>query len=236
MAGAPQPAPQVRAMFDRIAPTYDRANHWLSLSVDRYWRAYTVRRLARALGATSAPLVLDVCCGTGDLSLALVHRLAPGARVVGADFSREMLTCARAKAPGISWLQADGMRLPCADGACDAMASAFGFRNLSNYAAGLAEFYRLLRPGGVCAILEISQPVVPLLGRAYLFYFERVLPRLGGWISGDRGAYQYLPHSVARFPSPPELAAGMRAAGFTEVQFHRFLGGVAALHLARKPL
>ncbi|MGH9488150.1 MAG: ubiquinone/menaquinone biosynthesis methyltransferase [Terriglobales bacterium] len=234
---AGQEGAHVRGMFDRIAPTYDRANHLLTLSVDRWWRWRTVGLLRRKLAAGGAELagarVLDVCCGTGDMALALRAGLA-GTRITGADFSRAMLLRARAKAPGVDWVQADALHLPCRDGSCSALASAFGFRNLSDYRAGLAEFYRCLRPGGVLAILEISRPSAPLLRQLYPFYFEHVLPRVGGWISGDAGAYRYLPDSVSRFPSPPELVRWMRASGFGEAGFLRLAGGIAALHLAVK--
>lgn len=229
-------AAHVRGMFDAIAPTYDRANHVLSLSVDRYWRWRSVRRLRRALGADGeAGAVLDVCCGTGDFSLALARGLR-GARIAGADFSHGMLRRARAKraakSAAVEWLQADALRLPYADGSLAAITSAFGFRNLSDYRAGLAEFHRCLRRGGVLAILEISRPVVPGLREIYPFYFERVLPWLGGRISGHPEAYRYLPESVARFPAPPVLAQWMRECGFGEAGFQRFGGGIAALHLA----
>lgn len=224
-------AAHVRAMFDRIAPTYDRANHLLSLWVDRNWRWRTVRALRARLAPDAR--VLDVCCGTGDLSLALAAGLAPGTLVVGADFSHAMLARARAKAAGrLHWMQADALRLPYADGSFAAVTSAFGFRNLADYRAGLAEFRRLLAPGGSLAILEISRPSLPLLAQLYPLYFERLLPRLGGWISGHPAAYRYLPDSVSRFPSPPELAAWMRAAGFASVQYRRFAAGLASLHLA----
>lgn len=231
-----QAAAHVRAMFDQIAPTYDRANHLLSLSVDRYWRWRTVRMVRRALQESRLfpePRVMDVCCGTGDLSLALAAGL-DGARIVGADFSHAMLAGASGKAPAIAWVQTDAMHLPCRDAACAAITSAFGFRNLSDYRAGLREFYRCLTPHGVLAILEISRPTAPLLQQLYPFYFERVLPRLGGWISGQPAAYRYLPDSVSRFPAPATLALWIREAGFGSVRWQRFAGGIACLHLAVK--
>ncbi|HUX66754.1 MAG TPA: bifunctional demethylmenaquinone methyltransferase/2-methoxy-6-polyprenyl-1,4-benzoquinol methylase UbiE [Terriglobales bacterium] len=252
MSASPPPAPgtrpagvaaegaaaHVRAMFDRIAPTYDRANHLLSLSVDRYWRWRTVRALRLRLPPhPRVPLrILDVCCGTGDLSLALAAGLAPGATIVGADFSLAMLQRARAKSgPRLEWIQADALRLPYPDASFAAVTSAFGFRNLADYRAGLAEFFRLLAPGGTLAILEISRPSLPVLAQLYPFYFQRLLPRLGGWISGHPAAYRYLPDSVSRFPNPPQLAQWMREAGFSPVRFTRFAGGLASLHLATRP-
>ncbi|MGH9415607.1 MAG: ubiquinone/menaquinone biosynthesis methyltransferase [Terriglobales bacterium] len=232
-------AAHVRAMFDRIAPSYDRANHVLSLEVDHYWRWRTARALRRRLAGgaaaagSQAPRVLDVCCGTGDLGLALARHLR-GAQVLGADFSPAMLARARRKRPAGCWLQADGLQLPLADGCCDAVATAFGFRNFTDYRAALAELKRVLRPGGWLAILEIAEPTTPGLRQLYLFYFRRLLPLLGGWISGERAAYRYLPRSVGRFPAPAELAQWMRDAGFDSVRVERLSLGLAALHLGRK--
>lgn len=225
-------ARHVRGMFDAIAPTYDRLNHLLSLSIDRYWRWHTVRAVRQRLppAPTGVPLVLDICCGTGDLTRALRDGLSD-ARVLGADFSSVMLRQAQAKLPSVNWLQADGLRLPFADHSFAAITTAFGFRNLADYRAGLAEFRRVLQPGGVLAILEVSRPSVPVLGALYQLYFERVLPRLGGWISGHPEAYTYLPASVGRFPAPAELATWMREAQFGSVVFHRLSGGIATLHL-----
>ncbi|MGH9480847.1 MAG: bifunctional demethylmenaquinone methyltransferase/2-methoxy-6-polyprenyl-1,4-benzoquinol methylase UbiE [Terriglobales bacterium] len=230
-------AAHVRTMFDRIAPTYDRANHLLSLSVDRYWRWRAVRALRQRLADFAPPVrVLDVCCGTGDLSLALAAGLGPMTELAGADFSHAMLARARAKAKApIVWIQADALDLPWPDASFAAIASAFGFRNLADYRAGLAEFHRLLAPGGTLAILEISQPTLPVLAQIYPLYFHKLLPWLGGRISGHPAAYRYLPESVSRFPAPPELAAWMRAAGFSQVRLHRLSAGLASLHLATRP-
>ncbi len=238
----------VRAMFGRIASRYDRANHWLSLSVDRYWRWRAARSLERLLESPAPPVrplerrrrVLDLCCGTGDLTLALLAR-GRGWEVIGSDFTHEMLLLARAKADqrrqsGARWLEADAMRLPFADFSADAIATAFGFRNLADYRAALAEFFRLLRPGGVLAILEFSEPSLPLLGPLYAWYFHRILPALGGWITGSADPYRYLPNSVTRFPTPPQLAAWLEQAGFAGIRFQRFTGGIAVLHTARKPV
>ncbi|MGH9519904.1 MAG: ubiquinone/menaquinone biosynthesis methyltransferase, partial [Terriglobales bacterium] len=176
-----------------------------------------------------------VCCGTGDLSLALARGLGKQARVLGADFAFAMLERARAKAATAAWIQGDALRLPFAAESFAAVTSAFGFRNLSDYRAGLAEFRRLLEPGGLLAILEITEPSVPILGSMYRIYFERLLPRLGGWISGQPEAYRYLPDSVSRFPAPDVLAAWMREMGYNDPRCVRFGGGIATLHLARKP-
>lgn len=229
-------AAHVRGMFDQIAPTYDRANHLLSLSIDRYWRWRSVRMLRQALERShldEAPRILDICCGTGDFSLALAAGI-PRSRLVGGDFSHVMLAAAQRKAPQLGWLQADALHLPYGDETFAAITAGFGFRNLTDYRAGLRELRRCLVPGGVLAILEVSRPVAPVLKQLYPFYFERVLPLVGGWISGQRAAYRYLPDSVSRFPAPPMLVAWMQEAGFREARFQRFSGGIAALHLAVK--
>lgn len=229
-------AAHVRGMFDQIAPTYDRANHLLSLSIDRYWRWRSVRLVRQALERShldDAPRVLDICCGTGDFSLALAAGI-PRARLVGGDFSHVMLAAAQRKAPQLGWLQADALHLPYGDACFAAITAGFGFRNLSDYRAGLRELHRCLVPGGILAILEVARPVAPVLKQVYPFYFERVLPLLGGWISGQRAAYRYLPESVARFPAPPVLVAWMQQAGFRQARFQRFSGGIAALHWAIK--
>ena len=226
-------AAHVRTMFDAIAPTYDRANHLLSLSVDRTWRWRAVRLLRRRLPDPRGR-VLDLCCGTGDLALALAAAL-PGARIHGADFSHPMLALARQKSPRTPWLQSDAMRLPYPAAAFAAVATPFGFRNLADYRAGLAEFHRVLQPGGALAILEVSRPSLPLLAQLYPLYFHRLLPWLGGRISGQPAAYRYLPDSVARFPAPRELAQWMTDAGFEHVSIHRFTAGLATLHLATRP-
>lgn len=229
-------AAHVRGMFDQIAPSYDRANHLLSLSIDRYWRWRAVRLVREALQhghLDEAARILDICCGTGDFSLALAAGI-PRSHLVGADFSHVMLAAAQRKAPQLSWLQADALHLPHGDASFAAITAGFGFRNLTDYRAGLRELRRCLLPGGVLAILEVSRPVTPVLKQLYPFYFERVLPLVGGWISGQRAAYRYLPASVSRFPSPPTLVAWMKEAGFREARFQRFSGGIAALHLALK--
>ena len=224
----------VRDMFGRIAHRYDLANHLLSFEMDRYWRWFAVRRLRGVLARPDA-LALDLCCGTGDLTLAL-QRARPG-RVWGCDFCHPMLVAAREKiarremAPRL--FEADAMALPVADGSLDLVTVAFGFRNLGNYNAGLAEMRRVLRPGGVAAILEFSHPPNPAFAAMYRFYSQRILPRLGGLLSGARDAYAYLPDSVSKFPGADELASQMRRAGFREVSFHRLTGGIVALHLGQ---
>jgi demethylmenaquinone methyltransferase/2-methoxy-6-polyprenyl-1,4-benzoquinol methylase len=223
----------VREMFGRVAHRYDLANHLLSFNIDRYWRAHTVARLREVLARPDAR-VLDICCGTGDLVRAL-QRARPGAPVMGSDFCHPMLVAAHAKlgtkAGAGRLFEADALRLPLADASLDLITVAFGFRNLANYEAGLREMRRVLRCDGVAAILEFSQPPNLLVGALYRFYSRRILPVIGGALSGSRDAYTYLPESVRKFPAPEELAAMMRAAGFGRVKFERLTGGIVALHL-----
>jgi demethylmenaquinone methyltransferase/2-methoxy-6-polyprenyl-1,4-benzoquinol methylase len=227
-------ARKVRAMFGEIAPRYDLLNSLLSGGVDQRWR-----RLAVRLAVEKAPRrVLDVATGTGDVAL-LLKRARPAAEVVGGDFTPQMLELARAKAEragvDVRFVEADALALPFADGRFDAITVAFGFRNFADYEQGLAEFYRVLAPGGRAVILEFPPPPKGLLGRAYRFYFNGVLPWIGGVISGRPEAYRYLPSSVERFPEPERLAVMMRAAGFSEVRWRLLTGGIAAVHVGDKP-
>lgn len=222
----------VRAMFGRVAHRYDLANHVLSLNIDRLWRARTVRRVRPILLRPGAR-VLDVCCGTGDLLIAL--EAGGSAFCAGSDFCHPMLVTAHAKVERrgarARLFESDALRLPVRDGSLDLITVAFGFRNLANYDAGLREMRRVLRPGGTAAILEFSQPPNRVFAALYHLYSRRVLPVIGGLLTGSRDAYEYLPHSVRRFPSAPQLAGDMRRAGFDEVRFEYLTGGIAALHL-----
>jgi demethylmenaquinone methyltransferase/2-methoxy-6-polyprenyl-1,4-benzoquinol methylase len=224
----------VRGMFDGIAHRYDLANHLLSANLDRYWRARTVSRVRPVLERAGAR-VLDICCGTADLSLALARHHP----VLASDFSHPMLVLARRKisehhAPAVVF-ESDAMRLPVRDASLDLLTVAFGFRNLANYQAGLAEMRRVLKPGGMAAILEFSQPTNRAFAALYRFYSSRILPLIGQALTGSRKAYEYLPESVRKFPAPAELAGEMTAAGFTQVEFERMTGGIVALHLGRVP-
>jgi demethylmenaquinone methyltransferase/2-methoxy-6-polyprenyl-1,4-benzoquinol methylase len=233
---------RVREMFSGIAPRYDLLNHLLSGRLDNVWRARVARRFAPILARGDAR-VLDLCCGTGDLAFALARR-GP-ARIVGADFSHAMLAIARRKAEAatsasvsgnsaVEFVEADALRMPFADATFDLVTTAFGFRNLANYDEGLKEIRRVLRPGGELGILEFSEPRGKLFGALYRFYFRHILPTLGGAISGNSAAYSYLPRSVGRFPSPEELAAQMERAGFGDVRFVRWTGGIVTLHTGRR--
>ncbi|MGO9009524.1 MAG: bifunctional demethylmenaquinone methyltransferase/2-methoxy-6-polyprenyl-1,4-benzoquinol methylase UbiE [Bryobacteraceae bacterium] len=222
----------VRDMFGRVAHRYDLANHLLSFNIDRYWRAHTVKRVRHILERPEAR-VLDICCGTGDLALALAH--ARRGLVLGSDFCHPMLLGARQKADArqarIVLFEADALRLPLGDGSVNLLTVAFGFRNLANYAAGLAEMRRVLAGGGMAAILEFSQPPNAVFAALYNFYSRRVLPVIGGALSGSRDAYTYLPESVRKFPAAAELADEMRRAGFAQVSYEYLTGGIVALHL-----
>ncbi|HKA01552.1 MAG TPA: bifunctional demethylmenaquinone methyltransferase/2-methoxy-6-polyprenyl-1,4-benzoquinol methylase UbiE [Candidatus Solibacter sp.] len=242
---------KVREMFTQIAPSYDALNHLLSLELDRLWRARVARRLRPILERPEA-VVLDLCCGTGDLALALRragrgNRLPPRcARIVGADFAHAMLVRARLKSqlvpnhsglppePALPVFEADALRLPFRDASFDLVTSAFGFRNLANYEAGLREIRRVLRPGGTIAILEFTEPPDGMLGNLYRWYFRKVLPKIGAMISGNSAAYTYLPKSVARFFRPKELAALMTSVGYESVGFHLWTMGAVALHCGSK--
>lgn len=231
-------ASAVQGMFARVAPRYDFLNHLLSAGFDLRWRRATAEAVRQALERPGS-IAADLCCGTGDLTFAL-ERVSAG-RVVGADFCRPMLEIASAKrkrnreAPDRArFIAADTLRLPFADGQLDLVSSAFGFRNLANYAQGLTEMHRVLRPGGMVAILEFSRVRQPVIGPLFRFYFRRVLPAIGTLISGVSGPYRYLPDSVRHFPDQESLAHSLREAGFTKVRYRNFFGGAAALHLAEK--
>jgi demethylmenaquinone methyltransferase / 2-methoxy-6-polyprenyl-1,4-benzoquinol methylase len=217
-------------MFAGIAARYDLLNHLLSGNVDRRWRRLVAEKLRPALDADST--VLDVACGTGDLSLVIAE--ACGARVVGVDFCRPMLDIAARKSSEMSrtipFVEGDALRLPFADEKFDAATIAFGLRNLSDVAGGLGELRRILKPGGRLVVLEFSRPVVPGFRALFQFYFSRVLPRVGGLVSGSRGAYEYLPDSVSKFPDQARLASLMKEVGFENVDYRNLTGGIAALH------
>ncbi len=229
-------AQSVRAMFDSIAPRYDLLNHILSLGVDSLWRRRMARTFREILRRRDAR-ILDLCCGTGDLALAMSrwrpHTAEP---ISAADFSSQMLLLAQRKFVGkkIHTLQADAMSLPFADSSIDLVVCAFGFRNLVNYQAALTELHRVLSPGGQIGILEAAEPE-GLLGNFYRIYFHRILPKLGAIISGSAAAYKYLPASVERFPAPPMLLAGIREAGFFAASWTPYTFGVAGLFRATKP-
>lgn len=227
-------------MFSRIAPRYDLLNHLLSASLDRLWRRRAALRFRHVLRRRDAR-VLDLCCGTGDLIFALERAAdsprdgaAAGARFFGADFALPMLERAREKGnrsgSGAQLLAADALALPFGDARFDLVTSAFGFRNLANYDRGLGEIARVLRPGGELGILEFAEPEPGWFAALYRFYFRRILPRIGGAISGSTSAYSYLPGSVEKFPAPEQLRERIGGAGFRDAAFERWTGGIVALY------
>ena len=228
-------AAAVREMFSGIATKYDFLNHFLSVNVDKRWRRLVARKLKEVTEKPSA-LVLDVACGTGDLSLELQKDAR--AQVFGTDFCRPMLAVAagkNAKNPrAIPYIEADGMNLSFAAESFDAVTIAFGLRNFSNWQDGLRELHRVLKTGGKLVILEFSTPVVPGFRQAFQFYFSNVLPRIGGAVSGSRGAYEYLPDSVAKFPDQKNLARMIGETGFSDVEYKNLTGGIAAIHAGTK--
>ena len=225
----------VREMFARIATRYDFLNHFLSVNTDKRWRRLVAAKLKDILEKETA-LVLDVACGTGDLAIELQKEAR--AKIFGTDFCRPMLAVAAGKneraARGIPYTEADGMNLSFADRTFDAVTIAFGLRNFSNWRNGLNEFHRILKPRGKLVILEFSTPVLPGFRGAFRFYFSHILPRIGGAVSGSRGAYEYLPDSVSRFPDQKNLARMIQAAGFSGVEYKNLTGGVAAVHTGEK--
>ena len=223
----------VREMFTSIAPRYDLLNHLLSLNIDRLWWNRTARAFASILSRPEAR-VLDLCCGTGDMTLALRKQAGKSsARILGADFSHAMLQRASQKAAAMRWVEADALSLPFPDSHFDLITSAFGFRNLANYDAGLREIMRVLRPGAEFGILDFGEPG-GLTGSCYRIYFKRVLPAIGTMISGVKGPYAYLPASVARFPAPDEMLQRMRQIGFRDPSWTPYTLGIAGLYRGKK--
>ena len=228
----------VREMFDAIAPRYDLLNHLLSANVDRLWWRRTARRFRPVLARPDAA-VLDICCGTGDLTMALLrHRPRDARPILAADFARGMLRRGAKKfaarepgEPHATPIEADALHLPLRSGSLDLIVTAFGFRNLANYEAGLKEFHRALKPGGQLGILEFSEPG-GLIGKAYAVYFRRVLPAIGRVICGKAGPYSYLPTSVGNFPPPAEMLEMMRATGYAECEWQPYTFGIAGLYTA----
>ncbi len=225
----------VREMFTSIAPRYDLLNHVLSFNVDRMWWRRAARTFQHILRNPDAR-VLDLCCGTGDMTFALRRQANnSGAQILGADFSHAMLQRAFQKSAKASlvtrpgWIEADALQLPFPSGDFDLVTSAFGFRNLADYDAGLREIVRVLRRGGECGILDFGEPR-GLMGHLYRIYFRQVLPRVGTLISGVSGPYAYLPASVERFPAPEQMLERMRRAGFSQVSWKPYTFGIAGLY------
>lgn len=230
-------AANVQQMFDSIAPKYDLLNHLLSMGLDRWWWKRTARSFRFILARPEAR-VLDICCGTGDMTMALMRYRPSGvgeAPLLALDFSHEMLERGKEKFAGrnIVAIEADALHLPIGDHSLALVTSAFGFRNLANYEEGLAELYRVLEPGGQIGILDCNQPE-GAVGTLYNLYFKRVLPWVGGLISGDAGAYRYLPASVERFPRPKRMLEMIRSAGFRDANWTGYTFRTAGLYRATK--
>ena len=238
---------RIRRMFGAIAPRYDLMNRLMTFGLDRWWRRRTVRSVPLQ---PEAP-VLDVCCGTGDLTLAWVARLGPAATVVGSDFTHPMLLRAEKKsrkrlgnpsdqasdqAPRVVYLGADTLKLPFVSDRFQVVSVGFGIRNVGDTIGGLAEMTRVCRPGGHVLVLETSVPRLPIIGSLFRFYFNRVVPRIGRWLSPDPdGAYTYLPASTAEFPQGDAFAGLMRDAGLEAVSARPLTLGSVTLYVGRKP-
>lgn len=223
-------------MFDRISGVYDRMNRVMTAGMDQRWRV----RAADLTGLQPGDRALDLCCGTGDLSLLLADRVGPAGEVVGADFSHPMLELAgdKAREGGVEQLSfewADALDLPYPVDTFDALTIAFGARNLADLDLGLSEMYRVLAPGGRLVILEITRPARQPLKSFYGVWFDRVVPVLGR-VAGDQAAYGYLPDSVRSFPAPDVLAQRMASVGFVGIGWSLLAGGIIALHYGDKPV
>ena len=223
-------------MFDHIAPSYDRLNHLLSLDVDRLWRRSALPEIVDG----TVQRVLDVACGTGDSTIAVARALAPGSRIIGSDISEGMMRFVMEKAEKagvadrVDVEAADAEMLPYADASFDRVICAFGVRNFEHKERGLAEMYRVLKPGGRVVILELSVPENRLLRWVYSLYFKHILPMIGGAVSGDKAAYAYLPGSVFRFPSPVVFGRMMSDAGFARVRRRSLTFGLCRMFVGEK--
>ncbi len=230
-----QKATHVRAMFGRIARRYDLMNHLMTMGRDRAWRRHTVQQLD--FGSKESKIILDVATGTGDLAVEVLHQ-HPDARVVGIDFTPEMLALAQEKAgaaaPGLTWVVADAMRLPFASGSFGGVVTGFALRNVTDIPTAFAEMARVTQPRGRVASLEIAKPRAPIFRWLFGFYFYRIVPLIGSLISGQRAAYTYLPHSLTNFLTPDEIAVVMCQVGWDQVRHRRLMLGTVTVHAGRK--
>ena len=225
----------VRKLFDNIAPDYDKLNHILSLNIDKGWRKKAVRNL---VDTQEPPKVLDVACGTGDFTIEIAQKVAKGSEVIGVDISEGMMAVGREKIKkaGVSaeLFVADCEDLPYADNTFDRISVGFGVRNFEHLELGLSQMCRVLAPGGKLVILELSVPSNAFIRWCYKLYFLKILPAIGGMISGDRGAYEYLPASVLRFPGPDKFIPMLKSAGFAQVEHTPLTLGICRMYVAKK--
>ncbi len=225
----------IRKLFDNIAPDYDKLNHILSLNIDKGWRKKAVKEIVD----TTLPLsVLDVACGTGDFTIEIAQKAAAGSKITGIDLSEGMMKIGREKikAAGVdaTMVQGDCEALPYNDFSFHRISVGFGVRNFEHIDLGLKEMHRVLTPAGKLVVLELSVPSNPVIRWCYKLYFLKILPTIGGWISGDRGAYEYLPASVLRFPAPEKFMAMMKEAGFSTVSHRSLTFGICRMYIGTK--
>ena len=225
----------IRKLFDNIAPDYDKLNHILSLNIDKGWRRKAVKELLNA----QEPLnVLDVACGTGDFTIVIAQKAPAGSKITGIDLSEGMMKIGREKikAAGVyaTMVQGDCEALPYDDFSFHRISVGFGVRNFENLEVGLKEMHRVLTPAGKLVILELSVPSNPIIRWCYKLYFLKILPTVGGWISGDRGAYEYLPASVLRFPAPDKFVGMLYQAGFSKVEHRSLTLGICRMYIGIK--
>ena len=214
-------------MFDSIAPVYDRLNHLLSFGIDRSWR----RKMVRQVTSSGARKVLDVACGTGDVSIALSKK---GLDVTGVDISRNMLAIAKVKAPDITFTYGDASALPFDEGSFDSVTIAFGIRNFDKRPDCIRDILRVLKPGGLLCIVEFSIPRNKLWRGLYTWYFKHILPAIGRLVSRQEYAYTYLPESSFNFPAPELFCKELEDGGFKNITARSMTGGVAYLYTGRK--
>lgn len=229
----------IRKLFDRIAPDYDRLNHLLSLNIDKTWRRRAVKEIVRP---SSADTILDVACGTGDFTIEIARKAAPASTIIGIDLSEGMMAIGREKIAEagldklveVKMTQGDCEALPYPDETFDRISAGFGVRNFEHLEIGLGEMFRTLKKEGKLVILELSVPSNRLMRSLYKLYFLKILPAIGGWISGERGAYEYLPASVLRFPAPERFMEMMSSAGFREIRQRPMTFGICRMYTGLK--
>lgn len=225
----------IKKLFDNIASDYDRLNHILSLNIDKGWRKKAVKE---TIDCAETMQVLDVACGTGDFTIEIARKAAPGSKITGIDLSEGMMSIGREKIASAdvdaTLEYGDCEALTYADNSFDRITVGFGVRNFEHLELGLREIYRVLKKGGKLVILELSIPSNSLIRWCYKLYFLKILPAIGGWVSGNKGAYNYLPASVLHFPAPDKFQAMMREAGFPIVEHKAFTFGICRMYIGKK--